>query len=112
MSRYFLCITCVCENLCPDHGNFLAVPHPRSLLTMAKKKGRRETMMAIDALKDLFLSDLLPGDRKLMFFYQQPLTFAVRFAAIFYVFLSRFSLFGSVFLPALLSFVCFGLFIL
>jgi ribosome biogenesis protein MAK21 len=50
---------------------------------MAKKKGRRETMMAIDALKDLFLSDLLPSDRKLVFFYQQPLTFAVRvFAAL------------------------------
>ena len=46
---------------------------------MAKKKGRRESMMAIDALKDLFLSDLLPAQRKLKFFYQQPLTFAVRF---------------------------------
>ncbi len=33
-------------------------------------------MMAIDALKDLFLTDLLPTDRKLKFFYQQPLTFA------------------------------------
>jgi ribosome biogenesis protein MAK21 len=51
-------------------------------MTMAKKKGRRESMMAIDALKDLFLSDLLPTQRKLKFFYQQPLTFAVRFSLI------------------------------
>jgi hypothetical protein len=53
------------------------VEHPISLISMAKKHGRRESMMAIDALKDLFLSDLLPTDRKLLFFYQQPLTFAV-----------------------------------
>lgn len=35
------------------------------LLSMGKKKGRREAGLAVDALKRLFLEDLLPKDRKL-----------------------------------------------
>jgi ribosome biogenesis protein MAK21 len=42
-----------------------------SLMSMARKKGRREATMAMDALKDLFVSSLLP-DRKLRYFNQQP----------------------------------------
>ncbi|EQC34133.1 hypothetical protein SDRG_08342 [Saprolegnia diclina VS20] len=42
------------------------------LVTMAKNKSRRESQMAVDSLKDLFLNNLLP-DRKLHFFHQQPL---------------------------------------
>ncbi|RQM25593.1 hypothetical protein B5M09_001368 [Aphanomyces astaci] len=42
------------------------------LVTMAKNKGRREAQMAIDSLKDLFLTNLLP-DRKLLFFHQRPI---------------------------------------
>lgn len=36
------------------------------LLAFAKKQGRRERGPAIDALKDLFVNDLLPGDRQLV----------------------------------------------
>ncbi|OQS01622.1 hypothetical protein ACHHYP_00510 [Achlya hypogyna] len=42
------------------------------LVTMAKNKSRRESQMAVDSLKDLFLNNLLP-DRKLHFFHQQPI---------------------------------------
>ncbi|KAH9122652.1 hypothetical protein LEN26_010179 [Aphanomyces euteiches] len=42
------------------------------LVAMAKNKGRRESQMAIESLKDLFLNNLLP-DRKLHFFHQQPI---------------------------------------
>ena len=43
-----------------------------ALLKMAGRKGKREAIMAIDTLKDLFLSDLLP-DRKLSYFHEQPI---------------------------------------
>ncbi|KAJ3163027.1 hypothetical protein HDU86_002196 [Geranomyces michiganensis] len=39
---------------------------------MARKKARREAVMAIDSVKDLLLSTLLP-DRKLKYFRDQPL---------------------------------------
>ncbi|XP_059177905.1 CCAAT/enhancer-binding protein zeta-like [Physella acuta] len=45
-----------------------------SLIAMAGKKGRREAMMAVDTLRDLFISGLLPEERKLRAFKQQPLT--------------------------------------
>ena len=38
------------------------------LLAMAQKKGRRESTMALDALKDVFINELLPADRPLVFF--------------------------------------------
>jgi CBF/Mak21 family len=38
----------------------------RMLLSFAQKKGRRERGPAIDALKDLFVNDLLPDDRRLI----------------------------------------------
>jgi len=43
------------------------------LLTLAKKKGRRECVMACETLKDLFVTNILP-DRKLLFFRQQEYT--------------------------------------
>lgn len=43
-----------------------------ALLAMCAKKGRREAQMAVEAVKDLFHSDLLP-DRKLRLFRAQPL---------------------------------------
>ncbi|CAI5706247.1 hypothetical protein KXD40_009738 [Peronospora effusa] len=43
------------------------------LITMASKKSRRESLMAIDSLKDLFLNNLLPDNAKLRFFHQHPL---------------------------------------
>lgn len=43
-----------------------------SLISMAKKKGKRECIMAIETLKELFISDLLPDDRKLKSFEQFP----------------------------------------
>lgn len=39
---------------------------------MAKKKSRREAILAIDSVKDLMISNLLP-DRKLKYFIDQPL---------------------------------------
>jgi hypothetical protein len=36
------------------------------------RRGKREHAMALDTLKDLFDSDLLP-ERKLLYFHQQPL---------------------------------------
>ena len=35
------------------------------LLGMAKKKSKRESLLAVDALQDLWLTTLLPSDRKL-----------------------------------------------
>ncbi|GMF20772.1 unnamed protein product [Phytophthora fragariaefolia] len=43
------------------------------LITMASKKARRESLMAVDSLKDLFLNNLLPDDAKLRYFHQHPL---------------------------------------
>ncbi|OWZ10306.1 CCAAT/enhancer-binding protein [Phytophthora megakarya] len=43
------------------------------LTTMASKKARRESLMAVDSLKDLFLNKLLPDEAKLRFFHQHPL---------------------------------------
>ncbi|PXF48122.1 CCAAT/enhancer-binding protein zeta [Gracilariopsis chorda] len=40
----------------------------RNLLGFASKKKRRERNLAIDALKDLFIHNLLPNDRRLVFF--------------------------------------------
>lgn len=40
----------------------------RTLLSFAEKKGRRERGPAIDALKDLFVNDLLPDERRLLSF--------------------------------------------
>ncbi|XP_035827033.1 CCAAT/enhancer-binding protein zeta isoform X2 [Aplysia californica] len=45
-----------------------------TLGTMSGKKGRRESMMAVDTLRDLFLTGLLPDDRKLRPFEQNPLS--------------------------------------
>ena len=42
------------------------------LLSMAQKKGRRESSMAVDALKEVFTSELMPPDRPLVFFSHQP----------------------------------------
>eukprot|EP00960_Hanusia_phi_P055363 762949-Hanusia_phi.AAC.9 len=42
------------------------------LLKMASKRGKREHAMALETLKDLFETDLLP-DRKLRFFHEQPI---------------------------------------
>ena len=42
------------------------------LLAMAQKKGRRESTMAIDALKEAFTSELMPHNRPLVFFSHQP----------------------------------------
>ncbi|CAI5740507.1 unnamed protein product [Hyaloperonospora brassicae] len=43
------------------------------LITMASKKARRESLMAIDSLKDLFLNTFLPENAKLRFFHEHPL---------------------------------------
>lgn len=43
------------------------------LLQMASKKARREAIMAIDAVKDLWLNNLTPTNRPLRFFYEQPI---------------------------------------
>ncbi|RLN54043.1 hypothetical protein BBJ29_003161 [Phytophthora kernoviae] len=43
------------------------------LISMASKKARRESLMAVDSLKDLFLNNLLPDNAKLRFFHQHPL---------------------------------------
>ncbi len=45
----------------------------KRLLTMATKKGSREAILATEALRDLFVNDLLPPNRRLRFFEQQPL---------------------------------------
>ncbi|XP_061667590.1 CCAAT/enhancer-binding protein zeta isoform X2 [Syngnathoides biaculeatus] len=47
--------------------------HVASLVSMMKKKGnRRMSLMAVDTLRELFLSNLLPGNRKLRAFDQHP----------------------------------------
>jgi ribosome biogenesis protein MAK21 len=43
-----------------------------SLLVIARKKGRRETTTSMDTLKDIFSIDLLPSNRKLRYFANQP----------------------------------------
>jgi hypothetical protein len=42
------------------------------LLSLAKKKARREAQLASDALLDLFQTSLLPSDRELRRFHEQP----------------------------------------
>ncbi|KAK3593430.1 hypothetical protein CHS0354_020192 [Potamilus streckersoni] len=44
--------------------------HLDTLISMVRKKGRRESMLSADSLKDLFLSDILPSNRKLRTFSQ------------------------------------------
>ncbi|KAI8788116.1 CCAAT/enhancer-binding protein zeta [Biomphalaria glabrata] len=44
-----------------------------TLISMSSKKGKREAMMAVDTLRDLYLTGLLPDNRKLRAFNQQPL---------------------------------------
>ncbi|KAJ7365571.1 hypothetical protein OS493_005686 [Desmophyllum pertusum] len=44
------------------------------LIGMAKKKGRRESIIAVDMLKELWMTLLLPDNRKLRKFVQNPLT--------------------------------------
>ncbi|CAK6978790.1 CCAAT/enhancer-binding protein zeta [Scomber scombrus] len=49
------------------------VEHVESLVAMVKKKGsRRMGLMALDTLRELLLSDLLPDNRKLRPFAQHP----------------------------------------
>uniref|UniRef100_A0A8D0CFF2 CCAAT/enhancer-binding protein zeta n=1 Tax=Scleropages formosus TaxID=113540 RepID=A0A8D0CFF2_SCLFO len=44
-----------------------------NLVSLVKKKGnRRQTMMAVDTLRELLMSDLLPENRKLRTFSQHP----------------------------------------
>ncbi|KAL3875114.1 hypothetical protein ACJMK2_038048 [Sinanodonta woodiana] len=50
----------------PIHNLF----HLDTLIGMVRKKGRRESMLSADALKELFLSDILPSNRKLRMFSQ------------------------------------------
>lgn len=52
---------------------FHSLSRLQQLITMASKKARRESMMAVDSLKDLFINNLLPDDRRLHFFHQNPL---------------------------------------
>ena len=53
----------------PVHG----LQHVESLIAMVKKKGgRRMGLMALDTLRELLLSELLPADRKLRLFAQHP----------------------------------------
>lgn len=53
----------------PVHG----LEHVENLVSMVKKKGsRRMGLMAVDTLRELLLSDLLPENRKLRTFAQHP----------------------------------------
>ncbi|KAH3846904.1 hypothetical protein DPMN_089211 [Dreissena polymorpha] len=45
-----------------------------TLLNMARKKNRRENLQAVDTLKELFLTDIMPSNRKLKAFAQHDLT--------------------------------------
>eukprot|EP00941_MAST-03F_sp_MAST-3F-sp1_P001892 g1892.t1 len=45
----------------------------KKLTAMAEKKNQREAGLAIDALKDLYVSNLLPPHRRLKYLYEQPL---------------------------------------
>uniref|UniRef100_A0A3Q2ZDU1 CCAAT/enhancer-binding protein zeta n=1 Tax=Kryptolebias marmoratus TaxID=37003 RepID=A0A3Q2ZDU1_KRYMA len=50
-----------------------SLDHVETLVTMVSKKGGRRTgLMALDTLRDLLLSNLLPEDRKLRPFAQHP----------------------------------------
>ncbi|KAK2855861.1 hypothetical protein Q5P01_004596 [Channa striata] len=50
-----------------------SLEHVENLVSMVKKKGsRRMGLMALDTLRELLLSDLLPEDRKLRSFMQHP----------------------------------------
>ncbi|XP_026856627.2 CCAAT/enhancer-binding protein zeta [Electrophorus electricus] len=50
-----------------------SVEHIESLVTLVRKKGsRRQGLMALDTIKELLLSDLLPESRKLRAFIQRP----------------------------------------
>ncbi|XP_067240807.1 CCAAT/enhancer-binding protein zeta isoform X2 [Chanodichthys erythropterus] len=50
-----------------------SLEHIESLVSLVKKKGsRRQGLMALDTLKELLLSDLLPKNRKLQTFSQHP----------------------------------------
>ena len=44
------------------------------LVTMAMKNNQREAQLAITALKDLFVNNLMPSDRKLKYLAQQPVS--------------------------------------
>jgi ribosome biogenesis protein MAK21 len=44
-----------------------------ALVAMTKKRGSREAHLAIEAVRDLFASYLLPGNRKLQLFHNHPL---------------------------------------
>ena len=45
-----------------------------ALLNQAAKQGRREALMALEALKDLWMTNLLPEQRKLVSFHHRPLS--------------------------------------
>lgn len=50
-----------------------SLEHIENLIVMMRKKGgRRQGHMAVDTLKELLLSDLLPENRKLQTFFQRP----------------------------------------
>uniref|UniRef100_A0A8C8FL25 CCAAT/enhancer-binding protein zeta n=1 Tax=Oncorhynchus tshawytscha TaxID=74940 RepID=A0A8C8FL25_ONCTS len=50
-----------------------SIEHVENLVSMVKKKGsRRQGLMALDTLRELFMSDLLPVNRKLRTFAQHP----------------------------------------
>ncbi|CAH1791855.1 unnamed protein product, partial [Owenia fusiformis] len=44
------------------------------LISMVNMKGKRECLLAVDTLKEVFINDLLPEDRKLHTFDQHPLS--------------------------------------
>lgn len=47
--------------------------HIETLINMVNTKGKRECLMATDALQELFINNLLAEDRKLRYFNEQPL---------------------------------------
>ncbi|XP_006812391.1 CCAAT/enhancer-binding protein zeta-like [Saccoglossus kowalevskii] len=47
-------------------------PKLDTMINMCKKKGRREALMAMESLKDLWISELLPDNRKLRKFSRHP----------------------------------------
>ncbi|KAL0967279.1 hypothetical protein UPYG_G00250230 [Umbra pygmaea] len=50
-----------------------SIEHVENLVSMVKKKGnRKQGLMALDTLRELLMSDLLPPDRKLRTFAQHP----------------------------------------
>ena len=58
----------------PVH-NFLVLRD--ELLVLVTKKKRRETLQAVESIKDLFINSILP-DRKLKYFIDQPVTINTR----------------------------------